>query len=87
MKDRSQEPAPLEPLDEVFAPVLGSMFGRSNFTKKDIEHFHVLETSNPTDLKGATGIYARVLARLVRFPVLVTVASVILIVSICRVHQ
>jgi multidrug efflux pump len=66
----------------VFAPVLGSMFGRSNFTKKDIEHFRVLETSNPTDLKGATGIYARVLARLVRFPVLVTVASVILIVSI-----
>ncbi|GHD33829.1 PA3496 family putative envelope integrity protein [Parahalioglobus pacificus] len=25
MKERSQEPAPLEPLDEVFEPVLGDM--------------------------------------------------------------
>lgn len=66
-----------------FGPTLGRLVGKANVgDRKKTERVRLLESGDPTQLSGFTGFYARMLKRMVRWPILVTLSTVgILILS------
>ena len=69
----------------VFLPTLGSVFGRKGGvvdTNSAVAHLNAQEDGDPTDLPGLTGHYARLIARLVKRPVMVALAAVTIVVGV-----
>ncbi len=69
----------------VFLPTLGSVFGRKGGvvdTDSAVAHLNAQEDGDPTDLPGLTGHYARLIARLVKRPVMVALAAVTIVVGV-----
>ncbi len=69
-----------------FAPVLGSLLGRTRMEPEVQQYLKHLETKPPETLSGLTGRYARVLASLLRYPVLVFVAAMVILVIIFKLY-
>lgn len=69
----------------IFLPTLGSVFGRKGGvvdTGSAVAHLNAQEDSDPTDLPGLTGIYARTIARLVTRPALVSLGALVIVVGV-----
>jgi len=69
----------------IFLPTLGSVFGRKGGvvdTGSAVAHLNAQEDSDPTDLPGLTGIYARTIARLVKRPAMVSLGALIIVVGV-----
>ncbi|RKQ96117.1 efflux RND transporter permease subunit [Maricaulis maris] len=69
----------------IFLPTLGSVFGRKGGVvdpDSAVAHLNAQEDSDPTDLPGLTGAYARTIARLVKRPAMVSVAALVIVVSV-----
>ena len=63
----------------IFLPVLGSLFGKTE--QKDTEAFRKLagtEDGDIGDIRGFTGVYVRLLSRLIRHPAKVTLAAIMI---------
>ncbi len=58
-----------------FAPVMGSLLGRTGMEPDVKNYLRHLETESPETLPGFTGRYAKVLASLLRYPGLVFIGS------------
>jgi len=65
-----------------FAPVLGSLFGKSNLTASTRNHLKQLEEGRPTLLPGITGFYARLLAFVLRRPGAAFATTIVVLVAI-----
>ncbi|MBB5212911.1 efflux RND transporter permease subunit [Microbulbifer hydrolyticus] len=65
-----------------FAPVLGSVFGKSNMGLQDQQYLKQLESGDPTGLAGVTGVYARMLDPVVRHPFLSFAATILVLIGI-----
>ncbi|WP_299580267.1 efflux RND transporter permease subunit [uncultured Microbulbifer sp.] len=65
-----------------FAPVLGSLFGKSNLTSSTRSYLKQLEEGQPTKLPGITGYYARLLAFVLRRPAMAFATTIFLLVAI-----
>ena len=69
----------------VFLPVVGSYFGKAQ--KSDDANLHTLSTTatgehhDLSELTGLTGVYVRILSKLIRFPFIVTTVVLALIVT------
>ncbi len=66
----------------LFAPVIGALFGRSAMAEKDISFLQSLEHEIPTHLKGFTGMYARLLSRLVHHPFTIFTTALYLLIAV-----
>jgi multidrug efflux pump len=69
----------------IFLPTLGSVFGRKGGTvdaNSAVARLNAQEDSDPTDLPGLTGIYARTIARLVKRPAMVSLGALIIVVGV-----
>ena len=67
----------------IFGPVLGSLFGKTSQPHDSADNsMQILEAGDPTELKGATGLYARLLHRTTRHAVTTLGAAALLLVSI-----
>lgn len=69
----------------IFLPTLGSVFGRKGGVvdaSSAVAHLNAQEDSDPTDLPGLTGVYARTIARLVKRPVMVSLGALVIVVSV-----
>jgi len=69
----------------IFLPTLGSVFGRKGGvvdTGSAVAHLNAQEDSDPTDLPGLTGIYARTIARLVTRPAMVSLGALGIVVGV-----
>jgi multidrug efflux pump len=65
-----------------FAPVLGSLFGKSNLDLATQQYLKQLESGKPTGLSGITGAYARMLEAIVHRPLTAFAATVLTLVLI-----
>ncbi|WHI50668.1 efflux RND transporter permease subunit [Microbulbifer sp. MLAF003] len=65
-----------------FAPVLGSLFGKSNLTASTRNHLKQLEEGEPTLLPGITGYYTRLLAFVLRRPAAAFATTIVILVAI-----
>ncbi|MBN8432454.1 efflux RND transporter permease subunit [Microbulbifer salipaludis] len=65
-----------------FAPVLGSVFGKSGVDLADQQHLKQLESGDPKGLSGITGLYARLLDPVVRRPITSFCATILTLVGI-----
>lgn len=69
----------------IFLPVLGGLVGKSMATEKDITAAKKLAGAsivNYNEITGLTGIYVRVLRRLVRHPGLVLITSAMVVIGV-----
>ena len=69
----------------IFLPALGGMFGKSDARSQDIHNaLSVSGTGafDPSELRGLTGLYVRVLARLIRHPGKVVAAALAIAVAV-----
>jgi multidrug efflux pump len=69
----------------IFLPTLGSVFGRKGGvvdTSSAVAHLNAEEESDPADLPGLTGVYARTIAKLVKRPVMVSLAALAVVVGV-----
>ncbi|MAC90093.1 efflux RND transporter permease subunit [Maricaulis sp.] len=69
----------------IFLPTLGSVFGRKGGTvdaNSAVARLNAQEDSDPADLPGLTGIYARTIARLVKRPAMVSLGALIIVVGV-----
>lgn len=65
-----------------FGPTLGGLIGKATYrNKKDLQDVNTLESGDPTTLNNLTGVYARFLRGVVRWPFFVTLITVGLLVS------
>lgn len=69
-----------------FAPVLGSLMGRTRMSLEVQNYLKSLESEAPTRLGGITGAYARVLNKLLRWPALVALATFIGLIGIFQIY-
>lgn len=65
-----------------FAPVLGSVFGKSNMDINIQQELKQLENGNPTEMRGITGLYARMLDPVVRHPFASFGATILVLIGI-----
>ncbi|WP_043317718.1 efflux RND transporter permease subunit [Microbulbifer sp. HZ11] len=65
-----------------FAPVLGSVFGKSDMDLPTQQYLKQLENGNPTELSGVTGFYARALAPIVRHPLVSFGSTIAVLIAI-----
>jgi len=65
-----------------FAPVIGSLMGKSKMEPGVQRYLRSLETDSVLDLPGITGTYARLLATVLRRPVVTFLAALLVLVSI-----
>lgn len=70
----------------LFAPVAGSLMGRSEMDVETTQYLKKLETDPPETVSGITGAYARLLTSLLRRPVVMFVASLAVLVVIFKVY-
>ena len=69
-----------------FAPVAGSLMGRSEMNSDTQAHLKSLESGTPTSLPGITGWYARLLRFLLRRPVLFVLITLIALTQIFSLY-
>ncbi|MBF2753993.1 MAG: efflux RND transporter permease subunit [Gammaproteobacteria bacterium AqS3] len=69
----------------IFLPVLGAYFARPN-RHVDIDQVSRLEYAHPSELSGATGLYARGLFKLMRHPVLTLMTGIFLLMLIYQIY-
>ena len=65
-----------------FAPVIGSVFGKSRMDLQTQQYLRQLEAGDPAQLPGITGAYARLLEPLVRHPLLSFLGTVAVLTGI-----
>ena len=65
-----------------FAPVMGSVFGRSRMDVRTQHYLKQLESGDPAQLPGITGAYARLLDPVVRHPLISFMGTVAVLVGI-----
>ena len=65
-----------------FAPVLGSVFGKSDMDLPTQQYLKQLESGNPAELHGVTGLYARTLAPVVRHPFISFGSTIAVLIAI-----
>ncbi|WOX06641.1 efflux RND transporter permease subunit [Microbulbifer pacificus] len=65
-----------------FAPILGSVFGKSNMDLQTQQYLKQLENGEPVSLGGITGLYARMLDPIVRRPFVSFVATILVLIGI-----
>ncbi len=65
-----------------FAPVIGSLMGKSRMEPQVRSYLKQLEYDPPESLSGATGVYARLLSAVVRKPLLSVLTSLTVLVAI-----
>ncbi|MFC6634631.1 efflux RND transporter permease subunit [Microbulbifer taiwanensis] len=65
-----------------FAPVLGSMIGKSNLDLPTRQYLKQLEVGRPGELTGITGAYARILEAVVRRPLSAFAVTLLVLVGI-----
>ncbi|WP_078085183.1 efflux RND transporter permease subunit [Microbulbifer mangrovi] len=65
-----------------FAPVLGSVFGKNNMDLEIQQDLKRLENGDPTEMRGVTGLYARMLDPVVRHPFASFGATILVLVGI-----
>ena len=65
-----------------FAPVLGSLFGKSQLDLSTQQYLKQLEQGQPAELRGITGLYARLLAPVVRHPVISFGSTIAVLIAI-----
>ncbi|MFD1215175.1 efflux RND transporter permease subunit [Microbulbifer celer] len=70
-----------------FAPVLGSVFGRTNMELQTQRYLKQLESGQPIELGGITGLYARILAPVVRRPLISFAATIGILIGIFTAFQ
>ena len=66
----------------LFAPVVGSLMGKSEMEPDVQSYLRSLETVNPVDMKGHTGRYARLLLYLLRRPLVFFSMTLLVLVTI-----
>ena len=69
----------------IFLPTLGSVFGRKGGVvdaDSAVARLNAQENSDPRELPGVTGVYARMIARLVQRPMAVFIGAVIVVVGV-----
>ncbi|BFM10462.1 efflux RND transporter permease subunit [Simiduia litorea] len=69
-----------------FAPVLGSLMGRTKMSQKVQDYLKSLERESPLTLSGITGAYARLLHRVMRWPVLMAIGTFAVLYLIFNVY-
>ena len=65
-----------------FAPIVGSLLGKSTMQPSVRDYLRALETSPPGGLQGVTGRYARLLGRLLKRPLLCFAATIAALITI-----
>lgn len=65
-----------------FAPVIGSLMGKSKMELSVQTYLCQLETDNPVNLQGITGGYARLLSTILRRPVVALLVALVILFSI-----
>lgn len=70
----------------LFAPVAGSLMGRSEMDMETVQYLKKLETDPPETIKGITGSYARLLSSLLKRPVVMFLVSIITLVGIFKIY-
>ena len=66
-----------------FGPTLGALFGKVGSRDKEfVEQLHILEHGDVLTLKGFTGVYARFLDRILRYPLRVLLVVMVVLYSI-----
>ncbi|HEY8569215.1 efflux RND transporter permease subunit [Microbulbifer sp.] len=65
-----------------FAPILGSVFGKSNMDLQTQQYLKQLENGEPAALGGITGFYARMLDPVVRRPFVSFAATILVLIGI-----
>jgi multidrug efflux pump len=70
----------------LFAPALGSLFGRHSTPLTTDNQLSELESGDPARLRGFTGLYARLLGGIIRAPGLVFLASVVGLIAIIMAY-
>ncbi|WP_226704833.1 efflux RND transporter permease subunit [Microbulbifer elongatus] len=65
-----------------FAPVLGSLFGKSQLDLSTQHYLKQLEQGKPEELRGITGFYARMLAPVVRHPFASFASTIAVLIAI-----
>ncbi len=70
----------------LFAPVVGSLLGKSEMEPDVQSYLRSLETVNPVDMKGHTGRYARLLLYLLRRPLVFFAMTLVVLVTIFWVY-
>lgn len=69
----------------IFLPTLGSVLGPKGGvvdTNSAVAHLNAQEDSDPTDLPGLTGRYAKLVAALIKRPIAVTLSGVLIVVLV-----
>ncbi|GAB3092802.1 efflux RND transporter permease subunit [Aestuariicella hydrocarbonica] len=66
----------------LFAPVIGSLMGKSEIAPDVQAYLRSLETDPPTELPGHTGRYARLLETVLRRPVVFFLGTLVVLVAI-----
>ncbi|WP_291841964.1 efflux RND transporter permease subunit [Maricaulis sp.] len=69
----------------IFLPTLGSVFGRKGGVvdaSSAVAHLNAEEDSDPTDLPGLTGVYARTIAALVKRPLAVALGALAVVIGV-----
>jgi len=71
-----------------FGPTIGSKLGKVGSSDiRNLNRLRILESGDPTTLGGITGRYARLLGLVARWPVLITAATVAILVSSFAAYQ
>lgn len=72
----------------IFTPAIGSRFGNLGKRKsKTLDNVAVLENGNPTEIDGITGIYARILNKLIDAPGKFIVFVMLIVVTIGSLYM
>ena len=67
----------------IFVPTLGGRIGKpGSADAKVMAGLAAAETGNVRDLPGLTGLYARFLSRVIRYPILVMIAALVVLVGV-----
>ncbi|WP_339743643.1 efflux RND transporter permease subunit [uncultured Maricaulis sp.] len=69
----------------IFLPTLGSVLGAKGGVvdpKSAVAHLNAQEDSDPTDLPGLTGRYAKLVSSLIKRPITVTLSGVLIVVLV-----
>ena len=72
----------------IFGPTIGSLIGKvSQSNPRALDEIRTLEYGDPTKLKNLTGLYARFLTVIVRWPILVTVLTVAILIGAFQLYS
>jgi len=66
----------------IFVPTLGALFGKPGGGTAQIEAVNAISAHNLTNLRGFTGFYVKLLARVLDWPILTLLAAILVLVAV-----